>query len=82
MIPTVSPEEARQIMPLVVGRLFRLASRPAEPGDDLEYAKIRAVGMACGEALRIGAPYQLLSPGLVDSIAAARAELARRFPKK
>ncbi len=82
VIPYVTPEEAQQIMPLVIGRLFRLASRPSQPEDIREYEKLRAVGMACGEALAIGKPYELLSPGLVDSIAAARVELTRRIPKK
>ena len=45
---------------------------PADDGDDEEYEKLRYVGMACGEALAIGKPYELHSPGLVDSIAAAR----------
>lgn len=82
MIPRVTPEEAPRIMPLVIGRLFKLASRPEQPGDGEEYEKIRRVAMACGEALETAPPYQLLPPGLVDRIAVDREELARRFPKK
>ncbi len=38
--------------------------------------------MACGEALKIDKPYELHSPGLVDSMRYAHDELERRFPKK
>jgi hypothetical protein len=82
VIPRVTPEEAQRIMPLVIGRLFKIASRPSQPGDIDEYEKLRHVAMVCGEALETTPPYQLLPPGLVDRIAADRAELARRFPKK
>jgi hypothetical protein len=49
----LSPEEAHRIMPLVIGRLLRIASRPEQPGDALQFANLRYVAFACAEALSI-----------------------------
>ena len=45
--------EANALMPLIIGRLFKLASRPAQPSDAAEFQKLRALALDCGEALGI-----------------------------
>lgn len=42
----MTEEERRQAVMLALGRMFRLAARPAQPGDVAEYEAARAVVMA------------------------------------
>ena len=55
--PTPTPEEAQALMRLCIGRLFRLASRPAQPDDDEQeqYDHLRRVALDCAEVLGITA---------------------------
>lgn len=41
----MSGDEGRTAVTLALGRLFRLMSRPAQPGDVAEYERCRAVVM-------------------------------------
>lgn len=43
--PSLDDEE-RQAVTLAIGRLFRILSRPYEPGDEEQYERCRAVVMA------------------------------------
>ena len=38
----LTPDE-HQVVQLAIGRLFRLGSRPAQPGDAADFEKVRAV---------------------------------------
>lgn len=63
--PRPTPDEARVLMRLCIGRLFRLASRPEQPGDDEQYEHLRRVAMDCAEVLGISTEtYRLAPPGL------------------
>ena len=47
MTPASPAETAdRQAVNLAIGRIFRLASRPAQPGDVADYERCRAVILA------------------------------------
>jgi hypothetical protein len=48
-IESATDDERRAVMNLAIGRLFRLAARPAQPGDDKEFFEIRRIVMACSE---------------------------------
>lgn len=39
----MSDEEKRALVSLALGRIFRLGSRPAQPGDAEEYERCRAI---------------------------------------
>ena len=41
----LSKEERDRVMQLALGRIFRLASRPAQPGDVEEYERCRRIIM-------------------------------------
>lgn len=63
--PRPTPDEARVLMRLCIGRLFLLAARPTQPGDDEQYDHLRRVARDCAEVLGISnETYQLLPPGL------------------
>lgn len=51
----LSEAEARVAMRLAIGRLFRLGSRPEQPGDEKQYLDCRAVVMEAGEVLGLNA---------------------------
>lgn len=41
----MSEEEVSRLMNAAIGRLLRLGSRPAQPGDEMEYEALRAAVM-------------------------------------
>ena len=49
VVRDMPPEERAQIAHLALGRIFRLASRPAQPGDAEVYEHCRALVMASSE---------------------------------
>lgn len=49
----MSREEAEVALDLALGRLFKLCSRPEQPGDIEQYEKLRAVAMEAAEVLGI-----------------------------
>ena len=54
MIPTLSDlssEDIRRAVNCAIGRLFKMAARPAQPGDEDAFFRIRAVVLDGSEAL-------------------------------
>lgn len=52
MIEDASDDELRQLCRLAIGRLFRMGSRPTQPGDDRKYAEVRYWLIGASEELR------------------------------
>jgi hypothetical protein len=57
--PHLSQEEANAIMPLIIGRLFLMLSRPEQPGDIEAFHAIRSAALDCGDALGIKPDWKL-----------------------
>ena len=51
----MSEEEASAALSLAIGKLFRIASRPAQEGDVGAYLHLRGVALDAAEVLRISA---------------------------
>jgi hypothetical protein len=49
----VSREEADTVMRLALGRIFRLGSRPEQPGDGEQYEAARRAALGAADALGI-----------------------------
>lgn len=46
-------DEAGRVMSMAIGRLFQIASRPTEPGDEKQFFDIRAAVLDAAECLGI-----------------------------
>jgi hypothetical protein len=45
------PDELAQLAHLALGRLFRIMSRPYQPGDDAEYGRVRGIILDASEGI-------------------------------
>jgi hypothetical protein len=53
MMNQMTTREAEQLLELCIGRIMRMGSRPAQPGDEAEYDRYRSLAIKAGEALYV-----------------------------